>query len=197
MPPQAVPSSTLVRAAAGDRNAKFGDPEHPHWPLVFLLVVTRLCVGAFIILWLLGFNGAGNNLNIAALASRALAGMRLGASTLHQGRPIHAWKALRGLRRSWRKFGVIEPGLLKPATVHQGFRVLRRIFSVAVKKKLCPASPFAGVEFPVILKGLFRPHYVTASQQQAIETLARVPAERDPDSYRNRVAWTEGILIRF
>jgi len=50
----------------------------------------------------------------------------------------------------------------------QGRRV-RRIFSVAVKKKLCPANPCAGVEFPVILKGLFRPHYVTASEQQTIE----------------------------
>jgi len=59
--------------------------------------------------------------------------------------------------------------LLKPATVHQEFRVLRRIFSVAVKKKLCPANPCAGVEFPVILKSLFRPHYMTWSEQQMIE----------------------------
>ena len=42
---------------------------------------------------------------------------------------------------------------LKPATVHQEFRVLRRIFSVAVKKKLCPANPCAGVEFPVMFEG--------------------------------------------
>jgi integrase len=47
--------------------------------------------------------------------------------------------------------------------------VLRRIFSVAVKKKLCPANPCAGVEFPVILKGLFRPHYMAGSEQQTIE----------------------------
>jgi hypothetical protein len=59
------------------------------------------------------------------------------------------------------EIGDRELGLLKPATVHQEFRMLRRIFSVAVKKKLCPANPCAGVEFPVILKGLFRPHYVT------------------------------------
>ena len=38
---------------------------------------------------------------------------------------------------------------IKPTTVHQEFRVLRRIFSVAVKKKLCPANPCAAVEFPV------------------------------------------------
>ena len=76
-------------------------PEHPHYPLVFMLVVTQLCVGAFIALWLLGFNRAGADLKIAALVSLGLACISLGASTLHLGRPIHAWKALRGLRRSW------------------------------------------------------------------------------------------------
>ena len=68
----------------------------------------------------------------------------------------------------------MELGTLKPATVHQEFRVLRRVFSVAVKKKLCPANPCAGVEFPVILRGLFRPHYTTWSEQQKIELHAPV-----------------------
>ena len=49
---------------------------------------------------------------------------------------------------------------------------MRRIFSVAVKKKLCPANPCAAVEFPTSLKGLFRPHYVTWSEQQRIEDCA-------------------------
>jgi integrase len=40
---------------------------------------------------------------------------------------------------------------------------------VAVKKKLCPANPCAAVEFPVRLKGLFRPHYMTWSEQTKIE----------------------------
>ena len=40
-------------------------------------------------------------MKIAALASLALAGISLGASTMHLGRPIHAWRAMRGLRRSW------------------------------------------------------------------------------------------------
>ena len=66
-----------------------------------MLVVTQLCVGAFIALWLLGFDRAGAGLKLAALASLGLAGLSLGASTLHLGRPIHAWRALRGLRRSW------------------------------------------------------------------------------------------------
>ena len=63
---------------------------------------------------------------------------------------IHLRRRLQQRRRVRRKAGIIELGTLKPATVHQEFRVLRRIFSVAVKKKLCPANPCAGVEFPVV-----------------------------------------------
>ena len=65
------------------------------------------------------------------------------------------------------------PKTVKATTVHQEFRVLRRVFSVAVKKKLLAANPCAGVEFPVSVKGLFRPHYVTWSEQQLIEGHAR------------------------
>ena len=87
---------------------------------------------------------------------------------------IHLRNRLRQRKHVRRRDGIAELGLLKPATVHQEFRILRRIFSVAVKKKLCPANPCAGVEFPVILKGLFRPHYMTWSEQQAIEAHAPV-----------------------
>jgi integrase len=65
--------------------------------------------------------------------------------------------------------GFRELGLLKATTVHQEFRVLRRVLNVAVRKKLLPANPCAGVEFPVSIRGLFRPHYVTWSEQQMIE----------------------------
>jgi DMSO reductase iron-sulfur subunit len=77
------------------------EPEHPHWPLVFMLVLTQLSVAAFGALWLLDWFGQGQSLAIAAIGSLALAGMSLGASTLHLGRPVYAWRALKGLRRSW------------------------------------------------------------------------------------------------
>jgi integrase len=59
--------------------------------------------------------------------------------------------------------------MVKPTTVHQELRVLRRILNVAVRMKLLPSNPCLGVEFPVSLKGLFRPHYVSWSEQQCIE----------------------------
>lgn len=68
--------------------------------------------------------------------------------------------------------GYRERGLIKATTVHQELRVLRRMLNVAVRKRLLAANPCAMVEFPVSLKGLFRPHYVTWSEQQTIENSA-------------------------
>lgn len=76
-------------------------PEHPHWPLVFMLVVTQLSIGAFAMLWMLDLLGGAVRLSLSAIVSLTLAGVSLGASTMHLGRPIYAWRALRGLRRSW------------------------------------------------------------------------------------------------
>ncbi len=76
-------------------------PEHPHWPLVLMLVTTQLSIGAFISLWVLLLGKTMGDRGIAALGALGLAGLSLGASTLHLGRPIYAWRALRGLATSW------------------------------------------------------------------------------------------------
>src|SRR6266404_5093345 len=65
--------------------------------------------------------------------------------------------------------GYNDRGTIKPATVHQELRVLRRMLNVAVRKKLLPSNPCSSVEFPVAIKRLFKPHYVTWSEQQRIE----------------------------
>ncbi len=86
--------------------------------------------------------------------------------------------------------GVIERGTLKPTTVHQELRVLRRIMNVAVRKKLVPLNPCAGVEFPVAVKGLFRPHYMGWAEQQQIEF-------QSPDYLRNiiRIITETGLRV--
>ena len=71
-----------------------------------------------------------------------------------------------------RSTGKVVKGLVKPSTVHQEFRVLRRMLNVAVRKKMLVANPCSGVEFPVRVKGLFRPHYMKWSEQQKIEAYA-------------------------
>jgi len=76
-------------------------------------------------------------------------------------------------RRVHTKFGLQHRGKLKPATVHQEFRILRRILNVAVKKKRLDKNPCAAVEFPVLLSNATRkPHYMTASEQERIELVA-------------------------
>jgi integrase len=106
--------------------------------------------------------------------------------------------------------GIVQKDPLKPATVHQELRVLRRMLNVAVRKKLLPANPCNGVEFPVRVKGLFRPHYMTWSEQQRIEFQAQeylrnviriitetglrvykelMPMKKDQVDLENAVAW--------
>lgn len=76
-------------------------PEHPHWPLVFMLVLTQLSAGAFTALCILDSLNRGANNWGSLLGSLSLAAISLGAATLHLGRPAYAWRALKGLRRSW------------------------------------------------------------------------------------------------
>ena len=75
-------------------------PEHPHWPLVVMTVLTQLSVGAFTSIWLMQILGAHLH-PVAALVALMIATLALGASTLHLGRPIHAVRALKMWRRSW------------------------------------------------------------------------------------------------
>ena len=86
--------------------------------------------------------------------------------------------------------GVVLREKLKPATVHQELRILRRILNVAVRKKLLPSNPCAGVEFPVAVKGLFRPHYMGWAEQQQIEFQA-------PEYLRNiiRIITETGLRV--
>jgi integrase len=71
------------------------------------------------------------------------------------------------------KFGLVRRGRVKPATVHQEFRVLRHILNVAIRLKKLQANPCLAVEFPVSVKHSIRkPHYMTASEQEWIESFA-------------------------
>ena len=91
------------------------------------------------------------------------------------------------------KEGFVAKGLLKATTVHQELRVLRRMLNVAVRKKFLFANPCSGVEFPARVDGLFRPHYVTWSEQQKIELAgAGVLAQRHPDRDRNGTSDLQG-----
>jgi DMSO reductase anchor subunit len=83
--PRDVPMETY---AASDWNV---GPEHPHWSLVWLTLISQLAVGVSVTDW-----AGRSRIVVAALAVAALVG-----AMAHLGRPIAAYKALRNLRRSW------------------------------------------------------------------------------------------------
>jgi formate dehydrogenase iron-sulfur subunit len=96
--PEDIPADTI---AASDWNLRL---EHPHWPLVWLTVLTQVAAGVSATA-----TDAGDRTVAAVLAAAALAG-----SLAHLGRPIAAWKALRNLRRSWLSREVALFGLYAP-----------------------------------------------------------------------------------
>src|SRR5262249_35590579 len=70
-------------------------PENPHLPLMTMLVLTQLSAEAFF--WLAVLNATRP---ITITAALIVAFVSLAASTLHLGRPIYAFRALRMWRRS-------------------------------------------------------------------------------------------------
>src|SRR6185369_9976576 len=79
--------------------------EHAHLPLVVMLTLTQLAIGAcavsVVLGKLLGLPVAGGLGLPNALFALALALGALGASTAHLGRPQYAFRAVLGLRTSW------------------------------------------------------------------------------------------------
>jgi formate dehydrogenase iron-sulfur subunit len=117
-PAVTAPSTEYVTTRALPRNLLPADfyqvrSSHNHMPLVFMLVLTQLSVGAFAVEFLLRRLGPilaawlGTSFNLeparAAHAIIALGAglLALGASTLHLGRPQYAFRAVIGIRTSW------------------------------------------------------------------------------------------------
>ena len=79
--------------------------EHAHPPLVVMLTLTQLSVGAFIlnlIAHMLMGAATPRILEVGnAICALGLGMVALGASTLHLGRPRYAFRAFLGLRTSW------------------------------------------------------------------------------------------------
>lgn len=82
-------------------------------------------------------------------------------------------------------------GTLKPATVHQEFRILSHLLTVVVKQKRLSHNPCRAVEVPVSLaKSTRKPHYITASEQMKIEFAA-------PNYLRNIVVIVSEMGLRY
>ena len=93
-------------------------PSHQHTPLVVMLVLTQLSVGAFCV------DAIGARILPASVEAAlgpvhsGVAGMlglaALAASLLHLGRPLYAFRALLGLRTSWMSREILAFGTFAP-----------------------------------------------------------------------------------
>ncbi len=98
-------------------------PAAKHMPLVIMLVLTQLSVGAYFVDALLNW-GARSEMSLAlgrahSVVALGLGLLALGAATLHLGRPLYAFRAFIGLRTSWMSREIIAIGLfVKIAVVH-------------------------------------------------------------------------------
>ncbi len=89
-----------VRSAAADALRL----EHPHWPLIGMLVLTQLGIGLHLAMLFLGYFMRTAFAEVAAplsIAAFAALNAGLGVSVLHLGRPLGAWRFFLGLRTSW------------------------------------------------------------------------------------------------
>ena len=95
------------------------NPQHPHWPLIIMLVLTQMSVGAFIV-----GQGLERFVDLSSVASfrklHATSSLGFGlvallASTLHLGRPQYAFRAFIGLRHSWLSREIVAFGLFAAA----------------------------------------------------------------------------------
>jgi formate dehydrogenase iron-sulfur subunit len=121
------------------------EPEHAHWPLIAMLVLTQLSVGGFaaelVALAAGGTSDSGAVLRTIIYLSFGFAG--LGASVFHLGLPLYAYRALIGVRHSWLSREVVAFGL---------FVTLATFY--AVLGVLCPSWLAAASGARAILLGL-------------------------------------------
>lgn len=96
--------------------------EHTHFPLVLMLTLAQGGVGAWWFDGLLRWAGLSKGVASSWLVVSGLflffAG--LGASVLHLGRPLAAWRAFLGWRRSWLSREILAFGLLAPLALGYG-----------------------------------------------------------------------------
>jgi formate dehydrogenase iron-sulfur subunit len=83
---------------AGDESSIL--PSAPHWPLVWMLALTQAGIGG---IWVEWWNTSVQHTASLGLriSSAVLILSGLAAAVLHLGRPLQAWRAFIGVRRSW------------------------------------------------------------------------------------------------
>ena len=97
-------SEKPIPAASKPANVHKLHLEHPHWPLIIMLLLSQTAAGMFVALAFVGmfFPEAFKTIQLSVSAvAFLLLNAGLGSATLHLGRPLGAWRFFLGLRTSW------------------------------------------------------------------------------------------------
>ena len=151
-PEHTLPTTQYKSARALPSNLRPADfyhtrPEHSHPPLVIMLTLTQLSVGAFAVAYAAERLAAApvGSLLVQTVYACAIAILALGASVFHLGRPWLAYRAVLGLRTSW---------LSREALVFGLFAQLAIGYGALIAAPLLPAFP--GQAFVVSLAPAMR-----------------------------------------
>ncbi len=119
-----LPTTTYRTSRVFPRNLLPADyhsvnPQHTHWPLLVMLVLTQLSVGAFVVGAVLGsmLEPALETVfrPIHATSALAFGLLAIAASVFHLGRPRFAYRAVLGLRHSWLSREIVAFGAFAAA----------------------------------------------------------------------------------
>lgn len=146
-PEYTVPTTQYVTKRDIPSNVEAGDhyalqPEHAHLPLVVMLVLTQLSVGLYAFSLIPSIEVVANVSRVIAFVAMALG---LAASTSHLGRPLGAWRAFLGLRRSW---------LSREIVIFGGFSGMAAAFTVSGFFQQLPASVVLLLGLATVASGL-------------------------------------------
>ena len=154
---QYVSSKPTVRISARDGVAMASQRHQGHPALAVMLVLTQLSVGAFVAEFVAGRHRPFDSWLIAAVGALAL-----GASVLHLGRPLYAYRALLGLRTSWLSREIAAFGGFMPLAVAYALKPLPALGAAAavigVVGVLCSALIYAATprwSLPQVLTRFF------------------------------------------
>lgn len=119
-PQYTIPTTTYKSKKPFPRNTLPADyystsPQHAHLPLVIMLVLTQLSVGAFLagsaLEYLFSVEETAIMNRLYATSALFFGLTALGASTLHLGRPLYAFRGILGLKHSWLSREILAFGI--------------------------------------------------------------------------------------
>ena len=104
-------------------------PQPSHWPLVFMLVLTQMGAGLYLFAFAFEPLLSPKAVKLQSIGALIILGGGLVVSVLHLGRPLGAWRAFLGLRKSWLSREIVAFGACMPFAFAYTFLPEARTFT--------------------------------------------------------------------